>query len=764
MNAAADGIQGAEPIVGIDLGTTNSLIAWFGKEGPEVVRDPAGDPIVPSVVSFVDGRVVVGRAARELAVERPRATVWSIKRLMGRSLADLAPAERAALPYEVVAGERGLAKVRVEGKEHAPEELSARILEELKRRAEAALGRPVGKAVITVPAYFDDAQRQATRLAGRLAGLEVVRIVNEPTAAALAYGLDRTKEGSIVVYDLGGGTFDVSVLEIRDGIFRVRATAGDTQLGGDDFDRKLVDRLLAKLPAGVVADASLLQAAKLAAEQAKIELSSVASVAWGVADDRRGLVLEDTLTRAEFEALIAPEVERTLACCRRALADAELATRDVRAVVLVGGSTRVPLVRARVEQQFGRKPYAGIDPDLVVALGAAVQADIVAGGARDLLLLDVIPLSLGLETYGGATAKVVMRNTPIPAQASETFTTHVANQTAIDLHVVQGERELVKDCRSLGRFKLRGLPPLPAGMVRVDVQFLVDENGVLTVHAKERFTGVESSIEVVPSYGLTDAEVARMVDESFRFARQDFEAHQRIDLENECKTMTAATRGVLRAGTHGLDAAALGAIEAAIADVEGRLGRATAKELKAAYDRFVEATVTLASNVMSEVATEAIAGRTVEQVLAAKSVNASVAVPLPPPAALLGGAPSVEPAAVATPRARQFVRIGAGTSAGEASQPGGKSEECGDLGEGFRAAPAPLREPTMGKLDWKDTEEIAIRLHAADPGVDPLTLRFTELHRRICALEGFVGDPKKSNEKLLEAIQMAWLDEYQSSH
>ena len=751
MSGTAAGAD--EVIVGIDLGTTNSLVAWFGPRGPEVLRDAVGDPIVPSVVTFRGDATIVGRAAQALAIDHPRATVWSIKRLMGRAYADLDAAARSSLPYAVVAGERGLAKIAVAGREIAPEEVSALILRDLRERAERVLARPVGKAVITVPAWFDDAQRQATRLAGRLAGLEVVRIVNEPTAAALAYGLDRTKEGAIVVYDLGGGTFDVSVLEIRDGIFRVKATAGDTLLGGDDFDRKLATRLFAGAGAGFAPDASLLQAARQAAEQAKIALSTRDAVRWGVTDERSGVVLEDTITRAEFEALIEPEVTRTLACCRRALNDSGLAPADVKAVVLVGGSTRVPVVRRRVEEHFRRKPYLGLDPDLVVALGAAVQADIVRGGARDLLLLDVIPLSLGLETYGGAVAKVVMRNTPIPAQASDAFTTHVPNQTAIDLHVVQGERELVKDCRSLGRFRLRGLPPLPAGMVRVDVQFLVDENGVLTVHAKERFTGIESAIEVVPSYGLTDAEVARMVDESFRFARQDFEAHQRIDLENECRTMIAATHAVLATGRHGLDSAATTEIAAAEAAVAALLGNAApVKSLKAAYDRYVAATVPLAGTVMSEVAQSAIAGRTVEQVLASAPTTAAQV------------AAAVVPAATAAIVATGPAVLERVTIRAAATGDGAQEATCGDLGEGFRAAPAPKGDRmAKGTLDWKDAEEIGIRLHERQPAVDPLTVRFTDLHRQVCALEGFAGDPKKSNEKILEAIQMAWFDEYQAA-
>ncbi len=744
-----------EFIVGIDLGTTNSLIARFTPAGPEVIRDESGDPLVPSVVTLANGRVVVGREARSLAVDHPRSTVYSIKRLMGRGMADLSDAERRSLPYEVVADERQLAKVKVGDRVMGPEELSALILRELKTRAERVLARPVSKAVITVPAYFDDAQRQATRVAGKLAGLEVVRIVNEPTAAALAYGLDRTKSGCVAVYDLGGGTFDVSVLEIRDGIFRVRSTAGDTQLGGDDFDRKLMQRLLARLPAGEAADPSLLQAAKLAAEQAKIELSERDAVTWAVVDERDDRRLEDTITRVEFEALIAPEVERTLQCCRRALADADLSNADLRAVVLVGGSTRVPVVRRRVAEFFGRKPYTGLDPDLVVALGAAVQADVLSGGARDLLLLDVIPLSLGLETFGGAAAKIVMRNTPIPAQASDTFTTHVANQTAIDLHVVQGERELVKDCRSLGRFKLRGLPPLAAGMVRVDVRFLIDENGVLTVHAKERFTSIEASIEVVPSYGLTDDEVARMVDESFRYARQDFEAHQRIDLENECRTMLDSTAKVLADGAHGLDAAAVAEIDAAAAQVRAALPAAPVKELKAAYDRFVAATVPLAGVVMSEVAQRVVAGRTVEEVLAAPAATAR-----PQEATTFAAAATASASAPALEGGRKVVTIRRGAPASGPDVKSDAKKECGDLGEGFRAAPAARKEATAMKLDWNDAEEIGLRLCEKLRGVEPLTVRFTDLHRHVCALEGFGGDPKLSNEKVLEAIQMAWLEEY----
>jgi FeS assembly protein IscX len=398
-----------------------------------------------------------------------------------------------------------------------------------------------------------------------------------------------------------------------------------------------------------------------------------------------------------------------------------------------------------------------------------VQADVLSGGARDVLLLDVIPLSLGIETYGGAVAKIVMRNTPIPAQASDTFTTHVANSTAIDVHVVQGERELVQDCRSLGRFKLGGLPALPAGMVRVDVQFLIDENGVLTVHAKERFTAIESSIEVVPSYGLTDAEIARMVDESFQFARADFEAHQRIDLQNECRTMIDATRKLLGPGmkaAHGLDGAALAEIDAAIAAVTAAMSTSGSpvKELKAAYDRFVNATVPLAGIVMSEVALQSIAGKTVEQVLEQKPAR-TLAPPSVAPSTREAGAPASLSAAASASGGAKVVTIHRGDRGRGGAAPAGAdpSKECGDLGEGFRAAPAPKKETSSMKLDWHSTEELGIRLHEKFPDVDPLTVRFTDLHKHVCALEGFAGDPKKSNEKLLESIQMAWLDEHQSA-
>jgi Fe-S protein assembly chaperone HscA/FeS assembly protein IscX len=711
-----------EIIVGIDLGTTNSLVALVQQGEAQVLENEKGEALVPSVVhlepmtSGVGDQFLVGNEAREKALEHPEQTLYSIKRLMGRSAADLSQEERDSLPFVVTDSERGLAQVQVNSRTMSPEEVSALVLRELQARAAMVLGRTVSKAVVTVPAYFDDAQRQATRVAGKLAGLDIVRIVNEPTAAALAYGLDRTRSGHVLVFDLGGGTFDVSVLEIRDGIFRVRSTAGDTQLGGDDFDRLLMKLLLQQLPEGTTPDPRLLQAAKQASEQAKIQLSSHEQVEYEVEDVRSGTRLAAKLSRADFEAAIGPLVQRTLDCCQRALDDADLTAEEIRAVVLVGGSSRVPLVRQRVEQFMGRVPYSGIDPDRVVAIGAAVQADILGGKARDLLLLDVLPLALGIETYGGAIAKIILRNSPIPAQASDTFTTYVDNQTGIDLHVLQGERELVQDCRSLARFHLKGLPPLPAGMVRVDVHFLVDENGVLTVRAEEKTAGIEAQVEVVPSYGLTDDEIARRVEDSFRFAREDMAAHQRIDLQNECRTMISATRRILEVGNHDLEQTDIDAIEMVMAEVEANVESAEVKDLKALYDRFVEATVPLAGQVMTEVAQKVVQGKTVDQVLAAKGTPVSA----------------------------------------QGSE--GAEKDCGDLGDGFRAAQA---GGVAMKLTWQDADEIGYQLFEKFPGVDPLTVRFTDLHRHVTELNGFGDDAKGSSEGLLEAIQMAWYDEFQ---
>ena len=718
-------------IVGIDLGTTNSLVAVVESLKPKVLIDDDGFQLVPSTVTIAGQEFVVGRRAKDLALTYPTSTVFSVKRLMGRSFSDLKESELRSLPFEVVAGERGLAQIKIAGRIFMPEEISAMVLKELKDRASRYFGREVTKAVVTVPAYFDDGQRQATRLAGRLAGLEVVRIVNEPTAAALAYGLDRTKDGHVVIYDLGGGTFDVSVLEIREGIFRVRATSGDTQLGGDDFDRLVMEHLLKSAPPGFTADAYLLQALKKAAEQAKIELSDHRSIQYGVVDARSGLKVETVLERAQFEGLIAALVDKSLDCCRRALKDAALDLKDLRAVVLVGGSTRVPFVRRRVEEFFGRRPYTGIDPDLVVALGAALQADILSGKDRSLLLLDVLPLSLGLETYGGAVAKILMRNQAIPALATDTFTTYVDRQTAIDFQVLQGERELVKDCRSLARFRLRGLPPLPAGMVRVDVSFLVDENGILTVSAKERTTGVEAGIEVVPSYGLTDDQIARMVEESFTFARQDLAMHQLIDLRNECQTMVRATEKILAEGDHAMIEAQRIAIDEAIGRVRRTLTDPDPKVLKAAYDLLVEATVPLAGEVMSDVARKVVIGRTIDQVLE-------------------------EPAREKAADARTSSDIPAQSVLVEV--PAAMTRSCGDLGEGFRSAPPQTGGNAM-PLKWTDAEEIGLLLLEKFPDVDPLSVRFSDLHRYVTELPEFSDDPRKSSEGILEAIQMAWYDE-----
>jgi Fe-S protein assembly chaperone HscA len=544
-------------VVGIDLGTTNSLVAYAKDGVPLVIRDRAGDGLVPSIVSVdSDGTVYVGREAQRRLLTQANRTVYSVKRFMGKGFDDLRD-ETHLFPFAIGGEPGGVVRIGLGDREFTPPEISAFILRELKRRAEeffageGEIDPEVDRAVITVPAYFNDAQRTATRDAGRIAGLEVLRIINEPTAASLAYGLDKRHTGIIAVYDLGGGTFDISILRVEDGVFQVLSTNGDTHLGGDDLDLLLTGRVLAEM--GGAPTAEHVQAVRQAVIQAKWDLSereqaelNVASggsgVAQGVSPAYRGRI-----TRADFERTIRPIIDRTLEPCRQALADAELTPTQIDEVVLVGGSTRIPLVRHLVAELFGMTPHSELNPDEVVALGAAVQADILVTGNREMLLLDVTPLALGIETMGGLMSKIIVRNSTIPATGSEMFTTFADNQTAVDIHVLQGERELVADNRSLARFKLRGIPPMPAGMPRVQVQFQIDANGILSVTARELRTDIEQAIEVKPSYGLTDDEVERMLLESFEHAETDFAARLLIDARNEAETVIQATEKSLRA-------------------------------------------------------------------------------------------------------------------------------------------------------------------------------------------------------------------------
>jgi Fe-S protein assembly chaperone HscA len=613
-------------IVGIDLGTTYSLVAYMDPATgqPKCIPGPYGTPLCPSVVSVdPDGSVVVGEAARRRLLTQPERSIYSVKRLMGRGLADVRD-ELKLFPYRIDPKSTNVIRVRLGDKVFTPPEISAFILRELKSWAEEYFGERVERAVITVPAYFNDAQRQATKDAGRLAGLEVMRLVNEPTAASLAYGLHKQKSPTdgqkVAVYDLGGGTFDISILKLvatgQGEIYQVLSTNGDTHLGGDDIDNEMMARAKEEIleqHAIELNHPDAVQELRKALIQAKHELSFADRAIVRFPLPGAGVYVRE-FTRAEFEEWIQPIVERTIGPVKQALADAGLKPEEVDEVVLVGGSTRIPYVRARVEEHFKRRPHCELNPDEVVALGAAVQADILESGVKTMLLLDVTPLSLGIETMGGVVSKIIPRNSTIPASAQEMFTTGVDNQTGIDIHVVQGERELARDCRSLARFTLK-VPPAPAGMPRVEVKFLIDANGILQVHAREVHTGEARSVEVQPSYGLTDTEIERMLEESIDYAEQDFAERQLIEARNEAESILKATAKALgQEGAEELTSEQRARIDQACEALRAAMSGTDYKAIRARVDDVNNATMPLAELLMNRVLQATVQGKRLDEI------------------------------------------------------------------------------------------------------------------------------------------------------
>jgi molecular chaperone DnaK len=610
-------------IVGIDLGTTNSLVAYVDAQTgqPRCIPGPYGATLCPSVVSLdPDGSVIVGEAARRRLLTQPERTIYSVKRLMGRGPADV-QSELQLFPFRIDPQSKNVIRVMLGDKMFTPPEISAFILRELRNWAESFLGEPVDRAVITVPAYFNDAQRQATKDAGRIAGLEVLRLVNEPTAAALAYGLHEKQRGHVAVYDLGGGTFDISILKListsEGDIYQVLSTNGDTHLGGDDIDNLLQAFVHKRIRETEDLDFSphgeLAQDLRKSLIAVKHELSEKESVTLRFALPN-GKTFVHNFSRADFEALIKNIVNRTMGPVKQALADAHLAPADIEEVVLVGGTTRTPLIRRTVHEFFGRKPHTELNPDEVVALGAAVQANILERGVSNMLLLDVTPLSLGIETYGGAVSKIIPRNSTIPASAQEQYTTGVDNQTGIDIHVLQGERELAKDCRSLARFTLK-VPPAPAGLPRIEVAFLIDANGILQVAAKDMRTGEQHSVEVQPSYGINDTEIERMLEESIEYAEQDFAERQLIEARTESEAiLTATAKALANPQSAEIPAAERSDIEAAIAALKQSAAGSDYKQIRKRIDELNHATEHLAELLMNSAVSTALAGRNLAEV------------------------------------------------------------------------------------------------------------------------------------------------------